>query len=69
MDLDTSYTLRDGFAALWDINILDTLPESKQSGNILYSDSLLLEYIGVFATAFIIFGSIYFAWRLFFEKI
>ena len=28
-DQDNIYTLKDGFRALWDISILDTLPEEK----------------------------------------
>ena len=39
-DLDNTYTLRDGLAALWDASIIDTLPEHKRDGSIFFNDNL-----------------------------
>ena len=70
METDSNYTLSDGFNALWDLSILETLPEEKQSGNVfLFREGLTKEYLIVFSVSALTFAIICFAWKFLFTKI
>ena len=61
-----SYTLWNGYRDIWDESIIDTLPENKRDGNVLFREGLQLEYFQVYATAVVVFGTIFAFWKTFF---
>ena len=63
---NNSYSLRDGCKALWDASIIESLPENKRDGNVLFDDNLKVEYLQVYLTAFFFFGTVFFLWKTFF---
>ena len=66
---DQSYTLKNGFADLWDPSILNTLPENKKDGSFLYSEHLIQEYLQWYLTSVCVFGTIFMCFKTYFERI
>ena len=66
---DYSYTLKNGYAALWDSSIIDLLAEDRKDGSVFYKEGLLQEYAFVYLTSLCTFGTIFFCFKTYFEKV
>jgi hypothetical protein len=67
---DYSYTLKNGYADLWDISIIDLVPGDRKDGNVFtFKEGLVQEYLFVYLTSLCTFATIFFCFKTYFEKI